>query len=113
MPHIERLQNLYRVVENAPEERWDMAQVGHCKTARCAYGHSREDRWFQREEDFPDYLFAPETADYFGISEDDLHILFGGDLSPSDEVSRLEVLANIRRLMRGEPAQLYVCQRSA
>jgi hypothetical protein len=129
MANIERLTQLRRVIEEAPEDRLHMraySERARCGTAYCAAGWAAIDPWFQKNTEINETLkVTPEGrifiadgvwnefddfADIFGIDPDDSQALFGADPSKNlgpHAVSKAQVLDNIDRLLRGEPATVY------
>jgi hypothetical protein len=134
-PNIPRLQQLRRVVEQAPDDRFHMRTVvetADCGTARCAFGWALVDPQFQADLEFCHAVFADwptafpttpaqptslqeveyfpgnQVAKYFGLTDRQMTVLFGGDLSPScpeHAVTKAEVIWNIDELIAGrEPA---------
>lgn len=126
---IERLKQLRRVVEAAPEDRLHMrtfCEQAECGTAYCAAGWAAIDPWFRENTEIEGvfeyaddgHLFTgfgvwdvfDPLADIFGISRLAAGCLFGYGMSVTDEphaVTKAEVLANIDRLLRGLPAERY------
>jgi hypothetical protein len=133
MANIERLKQLRRVIEEAPEDRLHMraySEVAECGTAYCAAGWAAVDSWFQKNTEINETLEVTEEgriivadivadgdrdefenfADIFGIHPDDSEALFGADpardIGPH-AVSKAQVLDNIDRLLKGKPAEVY------
>ena len=125
--NIEALQQLRRVVDEAPEELLHMRSVvetASCGTARCAIGWCIVDPWFQRNTKILK-IFSPLATDItrfpngldkaltemFDISVEDMENLFAGDLScyydSAHAVSKDEVLWNIDELLCGRHALPY------
>lgn len=120
------LQNLYRVVESAPDDLLHMRSIvepAPCGTARCALGWAIIDPWFQQETAINQILAADHDSrgletyydraylsTLFGLSESDCTNLFAleaeKDLDPH-AISKAEVLANITRLLAGRHALCY------
>lgn len=132
---IERLQQLRRVVEAATDHRFHMrtfCEEADCGTAYCAAGWAAIDPWFRENTAMGDIFEVGEEgmlreADdvydpfenlggVFGISYLDSLNLFGADLSriysEPHAVSRAEVIANVDRLIAGEPATPYAAIRA-
>lgn len=121
--NIEALQQLRRVVQDAPDDLLHMRAVveeAACGTARCALGWCIVDPWFQKNTaindiypiDYsrPGLVLDPGTQALFDISCQDANNLFGGNLGRSiDEhaVSKEEVLWNIDELLAGRHALPY------
>lgn len=133
----EKLRQLRRVVEDAPPERLEMTTFTcrkSCGTAHCAAGHARLDPWFLANTTIDEIFYAARMApndggadavayevhprrngntfrllgDLFEISKEDSRRLFGADLTfDEDVVEKAEVIANIDRLLAGEPAKYY------
>lgn len=122
------LEELERVVREAPDDLFCMnviAEQLQGGTVRCAFGWTLIDPWFQantKVEDRFNRIKAGQRLHYelaaeFDISNDDANNLFGGDLSASAykdasgklrcDVTKLEVITNIRRLARGAPTKPY------
>lgn len=117
----EALEQLERVVTDAPDELFVMNTFSApmpCGTVRCAAGWASVDPWFQANCPIPrpweGYTYA------FGITKEDADVLFGAELDarwwdlrdpskakPRRDVTKLEVVANIRRLLRGEHPRPY------
>lgn len=115
MANIERLTQLRRVVEAAPEHLLDMGSfklTKDCGTAYCAAGWAAIDPWFVKqgldlfaEVDGGDPFY--HLADFFNLDTEDANNLFGADLARNDNVSKEEVLANIDRLIAGQHTEPY------
>jgi hypothetical protein len=127
--HVERLQQLRRVVAEAPAERFDMAWICRrdhaCGTAYCAAGWAVLNPWFQQETPILDHFMIlyksdraivttknpdgafPGLAQVFGLELTDARDLFGGNLYSGSEVSQSEVIANIDRLLNGKRTIRY------
>lgn len=129
--NIERLTNLRRVVEQAPDHLFHMralTEESSCGTARCALGWALVDPWFQQDgietikKDHA-YTINVKTVDwssrlpqYFGLTEINSHNLFGTELSrlvDPHAVSKAEVLVSIDRLLDGKRALPYKVLRRA
>lgn len=126
MPNIERLQQLRRVVEAAPDDRLHMrawSERAECGTAYCAAGWAALDPWFQENTPILGVFEITETkmveslgnssidlADLFGITSRDASALFATyslcGIGPH-AISKAEVLANIDRLIAGDSAKRY------
>lgn len=110
MVNREALLNLARVVAVAPKERWDMHFFGTCDTARCAAGHAAEDPWFKEHAPIPTDKYGMLDWDRlhepFGITSQQAFDLFAANIN-GKTVSRIAVLANIMRLLRGDPPKEY------
>ena len=120
---------LARVVENAPDKLFNMHTFEYeynCGTARCAAGWAAVDPWFQhnmaRLAASPAFPHTEALAAMFDISEEDANNLFGGDLSvyPYDragnllrDVTKLEVIANIKKILEGKPTVPYAATQKA
>lgn len=109
----EALLQLARVVQDADDERWDMRTfTGRCK---CAAGHAFDDPWFKENAPIPTQTGYNTFLDWhrvhkpFGITNGEAWDLFGGNVSISrlPGVSKLAVLANIKRLLEGRPTKEY------
>lgn len=131
MPNCEVLQQLKRVVEDAPVHLFHMRAVVEisdtCGTARCALGWSIIDPWFQQNtrinevlpSDFNEKKFQWKgdiLLEVFGLTPQQFNDLFGCELSITKSyahaVSRAEVLDNIDRLLSGEEPIRYPAVRS-
>jgi hypothetical protein len=133
----ERLRQLRRVIDSAPEERFVMrtwSERSGCQTTFCAAGWCAVDSWFRENTKigtifavagdsegqvtvYPiNYVFNVfrDLANLFSISIDDAEALFGVGIRSVDPhaVSRAEVLANIDRLLAGKPAEVYAAARN-
>jgi hypothetical protein len=127
--NIERLTQLRRVVEAAPTDRFDMNHYSRpaswCRTAYCAVGWFAVDNWARKNTEigviFNVSLFGTITPIYegetfgllgalFSISEDDAANLFMADMAEAHLVSKQTVIANIDRILRGEPALPYASE---
>jgi hypothetical protein len=126
MPNVERLQQLRRVVNAAPDDRFHMAawcDRSTCGTTYCAAGWAAVDRWF-RENTSIDEIFSVnakgfvtvesedvfgDLAQLFGLTNESAFNLFG--LVPlSDDphlVTKAMVIANIDALIEGRKARTY------
>lgn len=140
MPNIENLQQLRRVVNDAPDELLHMRAVvekAGCGTARCAIGWAIIDPWFQANTKINDILPAnwsstslcakpsefhagvnltrvDQLAELFGISKESVNNLFALDLCQYEDphaVSKAEVLDNIDLLIAGFHAVEYAAAR--
>lgn len=120
MPNIEALQQLRRVVENAPEDLLHMRRVvdpSPCGTARCALGWCLVDPWFQKNTELRNYAawaddtFPPANLEaIFGAEPEEIDHVFAGSINTYADghaVSKAEVLWNIDRLMAGEETRPY------
>jgi hypothetical protein len=122
MPNIEALQQLRRVVENAPNELFHMrtlVEQAPCGTARCAFGWCLIDPWFLENTEIETTVTTIsnrilmdfyKAAEIFDISDDDAHKLFGAGISyryGPHSVSKEEVLNNIDNLLAGHSALPY------
>jgi hypothetical protein len=125
----ERLRQLLRVVEAAPDERFDMRDFHRetrCGTAYCAAGWAALDPWFRENTPIGEVLgvisrtdggrtlevMTPgcafdSLADIFGLDRNDAVILFGATLNRWDVVDKCEVVENIRSLLGGGPVNDY------
>jgi len=124
----ERLRELRRVVEQAPEERFRMANFKKrvsCGTARCAAGWAALDPFFisqglhwgfaikgRRDHTikFGDHYDLPALEAFFDLDEDDNENLFTeGDYDEdiNGPVPKEMVIANIDRLLKGEITNPY------
>jgi hypothetical protein len=112
MPNIERLRQLRRVVAAAPDdERFDMRFIDKekgCGTAHCAYGWARVDPWFLEKTEIRamDYLASPGE---FDLSPRNVEWLFDPPITglTTGPTMKALVLANIDRLIAGQPAIPY------
>jgi hypothetical protein len=127
MANIERLKQLRRVIEEAPEDRLHMrrwCEKAKCGTAYCAAGWAAVDPWFAENTAIrkifhvePDGFVEPlacevmgDLAKLFGITNRDARYLFGGALESGagpHSVTKKEVLDNIDRLLAGDSAERY------
>jgi hypothetical protein len=127
MANIERLTQLRRVIEEAPEDRLHMrrwCEKAKCGTAYCAAGWAAVDPWFAENTAIrkifhvePGGFVEPlsgevmsDLAKLFGITNTDARNLFGAALEPGTgphSVTKKEVLDNIDRLLDGQPAERY------
>jgi hypothetical protein len=114
MPDVERLEQLKRVVREAPDHLFDMHLVAMrkpCGTAHCAWGWAMVDPWFLLNTDIGEVMPWESDDRYlelFGIDREDFDATFGGNLYSCDPaVSKEQVIDNIDRLIRGEPAIPY------
>lgn len=119
---IERLQQLRRVVLEAPAERFHMLgweDQAICGTVRCAVGWAGVDPWFTAQG-FAIILATPELTleddafsgwgaveEFFDLSGDDADALFSGEhvyaLRDNPHlITREMVVANIDRLIAGQ-----------
>lgn len=128
--HKERLKELRRVVEAAPEERFEMKHFcteASCGTAYCAAGWAAIDPWFQENTEILDIFdisidddgaYVEEKddgatfeylAEMFDISPQDTTNLFGGNLFRySKTVPKGLVLKNIDSLLKGRKTSQYI-----
>lgn len=124
--NTEALQQLKRVVEEAPDHRFDMQlfeQQTHCGTARCAAGWAAVDDWFQANTNInhalpvqngrikPQYtphLFAL-LGTIFEITTKDAENLFAAESGfiQDDTINKREVLDNIDSLIAGNGTREY------
>jgi hypothetical protein len=125
MANLECLRQLRRVVEAAPEDRFEMtifSVSGKCGTAYCAAGWAAIDPWFREHTELGQVFrmcedgtlnwgrnleLTPVLGRAFGLEEWDVDRLFGMFVNWVGEVTRQHVLANIDRLLAGEPARSY------
>jgi hypothetical protein len=130
MANIERLTQLRRVIEEAPEDRLHMrawSEKAPCGTAHCAAGWAALDPWFQVNTEILKHFFVGASgrvhpreyssdafgglAQIFAISGQDARALFGGGLHDDDSephaVTKGEVLKNIDALLMGKRAEFY------
>lgn len=125
--NVEALQQLYRVIMDAPEHRLHMnafAEKAHCGTAYCAAGWARVDKQYFRPlilkamkaegydisdiNDFSAVEYA--LADILGISMQNADTLFAANICHTIDkhtVKKEEVLENIERLMANKDAVAY------
>lgn len=131
MPDIERLRQLRRVIEAAPEDRFQMrawCEVAECGTAYCAGGWAAVDPWFRENTEINETLrvrpggfvvaldptrTVHELARLFDLDFADARDLFGINAPPEDPhaIGKDEVLENIDLLIAGEPAMMYAAIR--
>lgn len=111
MANIERLEQLRRVVLAAPDnELFDMKHITklkNCGTAHCAFGWALVDTWFQKNTNITisDFNDSPRIFDLFWR---DVNSLFLPYMAPWEgSIAKALVIANIDRLIRGEPAIPY------
>lgn len=123
MPNIERLEQLKRVVRDAPDHLFGMAWVDDdtdCGTVRCAWGWASVDPWFRQNTDIDERGFAG-ADDLFGISWESAESLFCPDYLAQDReesteeyarwansIAKAEVIANIDRVIAGKRPVAYV-----
>jgi hypothetical protein len=122
MANIERLRQLRRVVAAAPDdERFDMRYIEirkECGTAHCAYGWAQVDPWFRDNTPiaervdigYPFYAHDfSESPGIFDLISDDAENLFSAPRYGPAHGARMKamVLANIDRLLAGQPSVLY------
>jgi hypothetical protein len=123
----ERLRQLLRVVEAAPDERFNMIDFSldvECGTAYCAAGWAALDPWFRENTPIGEvlrvletdggpvlvqeiFLVFPALADIFGLDQDNADALFGASLALGDVVEKSAVVENIRSLLNGGEAWPY------
>jgi hypothetical protein len=125
--NTEALQQLRRVVQDAPDDLFHMralVEESACGTARCAIGWAAVDPWFQANTRLPGWIPSSYAGAIFptgrvwdaldaifGISCSDTSNLFAGDLPMSagkHAVSKTEVLWNIDELLAGRNALPYM-----
>jgi hypothetical protein len=120
MADLECLRQLRRVVEAAPEGRFDMSTLcdrGPCGTVHCAAGWAAVDPWFRENTELGrsfavdrDGMFryrgrpAEVLERAFGLDEGDVERLF---FDADDDTTRADVLASIDHLFAGRPAPTY------
>lgn len=123
-----RMKQLRRVVEAAPEDRFEMKNFcteSSCGTAYCAAGWAALDPWFQENTDILDIFdvevigslaYVKEAHDntfsrlqlMFGLSAVEADDLFGGELHRlSPPVPKSFVLENIDSILAGDPTIPY------
>jgi hypothetical protein len=123
MANVECLRQLRRVVEAAPEDRFDMRWIStltDCGTAYCTAGWAGIDPWFRQHTELGrafrvglggmlnwDEDLAEVLGKVFGLTDRETYRLFGLFVGEGDEATRRHVLANIDRLLAGEPARSY------
>lgn len=127
--NTERLLQLRRVLDEAPEERFHMrtwSEAADCGSAYCLAGFMAIDPWFRRETEVGNVfilnkhncLLNVESTDIpfrflagvFAIAESDSENLFGYGIPLHADphcVTRAEVRANIDRILAGRPAEIY------
>lgn len=109
--NVEALNELKRVVREAPDELFHMGTFGRtlfCGTVRCAAGWAATDAWFKERG------FALEAAldagdknlrratEFFDLHPYAGDVLFGGDLAyPGKSPSKEAVIANIDAILEG------------
>lgn len=106
----EALIQLRRVVQDAPDERFDMRYFERdteCGTVHCAAGWAAVDPWFQENCPIPSIGKAGRwcaISETFGLSIYQSSILFSVDMlgEAYPDVSKRAVIANIDRLLAGE-----------
>lgn len=121
--NIEALKQLRRVVSDAPDDLFHMRAVteqSKCGTARCAAGWAIIDPWFQKNTRINEAMPADWSNEglsganiieqVFGLDEGNSERLFamsaGCNLDAHD-ITKIEVIANIDRLIAGEDAEEY------
>jgi hypothetical protein len=127
MPNIELLQQLRRVVNAAPDDRFHMGvwcDRSLCGMVYCAAGWAAVDRWFRKNTSIGDIFgvsvrgfVTVESDDVFGdlaklfeLATDSAFKLFG--LVPYGDgphaVTKAMVIANIDALIEGRKARTYI-----
>jgi hypothetical protein len=123
MANLECLRQLRRVVEAAPEDRFDMRRFStptDCGTAYCAAGWAAIDPWFREHTELGrafrvgvggmlgwDDDLAEVLGEVFGLTDGETNRLFGMFVGESCGVTRRLVLASIDRLLAGKAARSY------
>lgn len=121
--NTERLTQLRRVINDAPEDRLHMrvlTEEATCGTAYCAMGWAIVDPWFRKHGITRSignlcghdswYSMVANAADYFGIANEEAHWLFASGIesrSGAHSVSKAEVLWNIDELLAGRTTRPY------
>lgn len=121
----EAFENLKRVVQAAPENLWCMNYITKqttCGSAHCAIGWAAIDPWFIKEAKLNSYPIGNtgqwacdsdtlwnERFDFWGVDDETLNTLFGGELQSSDPpIDKQEVLDNIDRILNGDDPVPYL-----
>ena len=128
----EALRQLARVVNAAPENRFDMRRFySHgslfaCGTAYCAAGWAALDPWFAEHaggagsglgsgprdaalDRFHDFCRFSHLERVFDLDEQQTEALFGGNLPPTSRPpSKQAVLRKIKQLLAGQVISAYV-----
>jgi hypothetical protein len=125
---IERLRQLRRVVDDAPNNLFWMTSfstAAACGTAHCAAGWAAVDPWFQANTPILDvfrvsdgdvktifgfaHLTLDALAEIFGIDICDARALFAFDCGGTShrDIDKEEVLANIDTLIEGDEIETY------
>jgi hypothetical protein len=125
MANVECLRQLRRVVETAPEDRFEMVMFSgwkDCGTAHRAAGWAAVDPWFRAHTELGRFFHVDEDRDgmlewddnptellgeVFGLRAGDILRLFGLTLDWRGMVTKQHVLANIDRLLAGRAALPY------
>lgn len=115
MPHIERLEQLRRVVLAAPDnELFDMNVVegyGDCGPPHCALGWAMVDSWFKENCPISATDYFDTNLGIFDLNIDDFDSLFDAPVwDMQGGRAKTLVIANIDRIIRGEPAIPYYDQ---
>jgi hypothetical protein len=120
MANLECLRQLRRVVEAAPEDRFDMGTLcdrGRCGTVHCAAGWAAVDPWFREHTELGRFFDVDRDGMFryrgrpakvlervFGLDEEDVERLF---FDADDDTTRAQVLASIDHMLAGLPAPTY------
>ncbi len=125
--NVQRLQQLRRVVLEAPEDRWDMRtfyRKTECGTAHCMGGWCAIDPWFRENTEVRE-IFAvgkdeqihflktyptKKLGEVFGLNWEDSRTLFAVGapfLANRFLITKAEVVANIDRILSGKPPEVY------
>jgi hypothetical protein len=123
MADLECLRQLRRVVEAAPEGRFDMSifsEEDRCGAVYCAAGWAAVDPWFRANTRLGSTFHRernghliweatplPVLMEVFDLDRISARNLFGLDLHAGDVVTKRAVLRNIDRAIAGNPAQPY------
>lgn len=127
MANVERLLQLRRVVEAAPDDRFHMRafyEEASCGTAYCAAGWAAVDPWFQEHTEIGSIFRVGRDglleilsgtpfrrlSHIFEIGANNSWKLFGWGVARNPDphaVSKAEVIENIDRLLAGKSAELY------
>lgn len=124
MPNVEALEQLKRVVLDAPDDRFRMDSFdvpNACGTTRCAAGWAADDPWFQENtaigKSFPigpnglfDFRSASASTfeglrEIFDLGDDDISAMFFPNWRK--DITKAEVIANIDLAIAGDRAVPY------